>query len=99
MTRYLSLSLLAFLLTNFINSQEVEFIPDDWENPAVFEKGQNLPHAFHVPFASKEAANTILNVDYEVSGVGGTAIRQLQKYRGRPGVKKCQLTIRSFSSN
>ncbi|QGY43634.1 DUF4981 domain-containing protein [Maribellus comscasis] len=37
-------------------SQEVEFLPDDWENPAVFEKGQNLPRAFHIPFSSKAEA-------------------------------------------
>ncbi len=33
-------------------SQEVDFLPDDWQNPAVFEKGQNLPHAFHMPFST-----------------------------------------------
>ena len=33
-------------------SQEIDFLRTDWENPAVFEKGQNLPHAFHIPFAS-----------------------------------------------
>ena len=37
-------------------SQEVEFLPTDWEDPSVFEKGQNAPHAFHVPYASVEAA-------------------------------------------
>jgi beta-galactosidase len=37
-------------------SQEVEFLPSDWEDPSVFEKGQNAPHAFHVPYASAEAA-------------------------------------------
>ncbi len=47
----------VFLFLNLmINAQEVEFNPDDWENPAVFEKGQNTPHAFHIPFSSKEEA-------------------------------------------
>jgi beta-galactosidase len=44
----------------------------------------------------KEAPHTILNVDYEVSGVGGTAIRQLQKYRVMPGVRNYRLTIKPF---
>lgn len=51
---YFLLSLL--LLSGFAFPQEVEFLPTDWENPAVFEKGQNAPHAFHIPFASVEAA-------------------------------------------
>jgi len=37
-------------------SQEVLFLATDWEDPTVFEKGQNAPHAFHVPFASLEHA-------------------------------------------
>ncbi len=45
-----------FLCPTIYAQNEVEFLPDDWENPAVFEKGQNLPHAFHVPYASKEDA-------------------------------------------
>jgi len=36
--------------------QEIEFLPTDWENPAVFEKGQNAPHAFHVPYSSAQSA-------------------------------------------
>jgi beta-galactosidase len=56
MSRYISLLFLSLILSFVSNSQEVEFLPDDWENPAVFEKGQNAPHAFHVPFATKEAA-------------------------------------------
>ena len=51
----LLLTIFIFLkLTSF--SQEIEFLPNDWENPAVFEKGQNAPHAFHIPFSSKDAA-------------------------------------------
>ncbi len=44
----------------------------------------------------EESPNTILNVDYEVSGVGGTAIRQLQKYRVHQHVGKYKLTIKPF---
>jgi len=51
---------LIFLLFGGLGfSQEIEFLPTDWENPAVFEKGQNAPHAFHVPYSSAQSA--ILN--------------------------------------
>jgi beta-galactosidase len=43
-------------VAELFNSQEVEFHPDDWQNPAVFEKGQVLPRAFHIPFSTREAA-------------------------------------------
>ncbi len=55
----------------------------------------NLSRAMYT-YQLEDAPNTILNVDYEVSGVGGTAIRQLQKYRVRPEVKNYRLTIRPF---
>ncbi len=58
MNRLFAVFLSLFLLNVTVTSQEVEFLPDDWQNPAVFEKGQNAPHAFHVPFASMEAALT-----------------------------------------
>ncbi len=53
---YLFLSFCFGFLCNYVFAQEVEFLRDDWENPAVFEKGQNAPHAFHVPFTTREAA-------------------------------------------
>lgn len=40
----------------FASAQEVDFLPTDWENPAVFEKGQNLSHTFFIPYSTKEAA-------------------------------------------
>ncbi|MCG6189051.1 beta-galactosidase small subunit-related protein [Maribellus maritimus] len=49
LTVFIFLNITAF-------SQEIDFLPDDWENPAVFEKGQNAPHAFHIPFSSKKEA-------------------------------------------
>ncbi len=55
----------------------------------------NLSRAMYT-YQLDDAPNTILNVDYEVSGVGGTAIRQLQKYRVRPHVGKYKLTIKPF---
>jgi beta-galactosidase len=55
----------------------------------------NLSRAMY-SYQLKESPNTIINVDYEVSGVGGTAIRQLQKYRVRPGVRNYKLTIKPF---
>ena len=56
MYRILSVILICYLFSMVGFAQEVEFLPNDWENPAVFEKGQNTPHAFHVPFLTKEAA-------------------------------------------
>ncbi|MBN1986279.1 MAG: DUF4981 domain-containing protein, partial [Prolixibacteraceae bacterium] len=55
----------------------------------------NLSRAMY-SYQLEEAPNTILNIDYEVSGVGGTAIRQLQKYRVKAHVGKYKLTIRPF---
>ncbi|MBT3385463.1 MAG: DUF4981 domain-containing protein [Prolixibacteraceae bacterium] len=56
MNRFLILGLFTYLLSFPGVSQEVEFSSTDWENPAIFEKGQNLPHAFHTPFSTKDAA-------------------------------------------
>ncbi|NOR74325.1 MAG: DUF4981 domain-containing protein [Draconibacterium sp.] len=55
----------------------------------------NLSRAVY-SYQLEESPNIILNVDYEVSGVGGTAIRQLQKYRVRPGVRNYTLVIKPF---
>ncbi len=52
---YIFLSI-CFFLNSFAFSQQIEFSPDDWENPAIFEKGQNEPHAFYIPFSSKDEA-------------------------------------------
>ncbi len=54
MNRILVFFLLSLAYGSF--AQEVEFLPNDWENPAVFEKGQTLPHAFFIPYSSKEDA-------------------------------------------
>ena len=48
------LCIIIFPMTFF--SQEVEFSPSDWQNPAIFEKGQTAPHAFHIPFDSETSA-------------------------------------------
>ena len=43
-------------------SQEITFSSDDWENPYIFEKGQNAPHAFHIPYSTRaEALNNAKN--------------------------------------
>ncbi|MCJ7759126.1 MAG: beta-galactosidase small subunit [Gillisia sp.] len=55
----------------------------------------NLSRAVY-SYQLKEAPNTILNVDYNVSGVGGTAIRQLQPYRLKPETKMYKLRITPF---
>ncbi len=56
MNRFLSLFFLMIFLNQTIISQEVEFLSTDWQNPAIFEKGQTSPHAFHVPYSSKTEA-------------------------------------------
>ena len=56
MKYFFYLIITSLLLRSIVFSQEVEFLPTDWENPAIFEKGQTLPHAFHVPYSSKENA-------------------------------------------
>jgi beta-galactosidase len=58
MNRFLSFFLFILFLSGTLKSQDVEFFPDDWQNPAVFEKGQVQPRAFHIPFSSKETALT-----------------------------------------
>jgi beta-galactosidase len=55
----------------------------------------NLDRAVYT-YQLKEAPNTILNVDYEVTGVGETATRQLQKYRVMPHAGKYKLKIKPF---
>ena len=55
----------------------------------------NLSRAMHI-YELQDVPTTILNIDYEVSGVGGTAIRQLQKYRVCPGIRNYKLTIKPY---
>ncbi len=56
MSRLTFFFLFTFIFVGTAVSQQIEFLSSDWENPAIFEKGQNLPHAFHVPYATKDAA-------------------------------------------
>ena len=44
----------------------------------------------------QEAEVNTLNLDFEVSGVGGTAIRQLEKYRVKPSVLDFSFTLKPF---
>jgi beta-galactosidase len=55
----------------------------------------NLDRAVYT-YQLQESTNTVLNVDYEVTGVGGTAIRQLQRYRVTPHAGKYKLKIKPF---
>ncbi len=51
MNRFVLIIIFSFLISHHaISQQEVEFLPTDWENPAVFEKGQTAPHAFYIPY-------------------------------------------------
>lgn len=54
MERYSSLLFVLLFLSNSLQAQS----SDDWENPAVFEKNQTLPHATLMPFKSQEQALT-----------------------------------------
>ncbi len=56
---------------------------------------ENLDRSVYT-YQLKESPNTILNVDYEVTGVGDTASRVQQKYRVLPGMKRYKLTIKPF---
>ncbi len=55
----------------------------------------NLTRAVH-QFQLEKAGYITLNVDYEVTGVGGTAIRTLTKYQVNPGVHQYSLTMKPF---
>lgn len=55
----------------------------------------NLDRAVYT-YQLQESENTILNVDYEVTGVGDTATRQLQRYRVMPHAGNYKLTIKPF---
>lgn len=50
------LQALCFALSSVLYAQGIEFSEDDWQNPAMFEKGQTSAHSFHIPFETKEAA-------------------------------------------
>ncbi|MGW8315349.1 MAG: glycoside hydrolase family 2 protein, partial [Bacteroidales bacterium] len=56
---------LVFPISAMGFGQEVEFLSSDWQDPSVFEKGQNAPHAFHVPYSSTASAmeNIAANCD------------------------------------
>jgi beta-galactosidase len=57
MNRFTLIFISFFLISQTVVSQkEVEFLPSDWENQAVFEKGQTAPHAFYIPYISADDA-------------------------------------------
>jgi beta-galactosidase len=58
---------------------------------------ENLTRAVH-HFQLAEAGFITLNLDYEVTGVGGTAIRTLTKYQVKPVVREYSLTLKPFSN-
>ncbi|MRX66288.1 glycoside hydrolase family 2 TIM barrel-domain containing protein [Maribacter luteus] len=56
----------------------------------------NLSRAVYT-YQLKESSNIILNIDHKVSGVGGTAIRQLQTYREKATSGHYKLKIKPFT--
>jgi beta-galactosidase len=55
----------------------------------------NLSRAVY-SYQLKEAPFTVLNIDHKVSGVGGTALRQLETYREKATSGRYQLRIKPF---
>ena len=55
----------------------------------------NMSRAVYT-FQLKESETNTLNIDFVVSGVGGTAIRQLEKYRVKPSILEFNFTIQPF---
>ncbi|MBD0776935.1 DUF4981 domain-containing protein [Maribacter sp. ANRC-HE7] len=47
-----------FIIPTFVISQDIDFNPNDWQDPGIFEKGQTAPHAFHIPFDTETEALT-----------------------------------------
>ena len=57
MNRFFFILLSFFSISQTAVSQkEIDFLPSDWQNPAVFEKGQTAPHAFYIPYISADDA-------------------------------------------
>jgi beta-galactosidase len=56
----------------------------------------NLTRAVY-PFQLKKSGYLTLNVDYEVTGVGETARRQLAQYRVMPAMKEYKLVFRPIT--
>jgi len=59
---------------------------------------ENLDEAWY-PFQLKRMNNPILNIDYRVTGVGGTPVRVRSKYRTYPESYDYQLILRPFIRN
>jgi beta-galactosidase len=57
----------------------------------------NLTRALY-PFQLVEQKGVTLNVDHRVSGVGGTPVKTLKKYRVLPGELTYRVRLRPFSS-
>ena len=55
----------------------------------------NMTRAVH-QFQLEKAGYVTLNIDYETTGVGGTAIRTLTKYQVMPTVREYSLTMKPF---
>lgn len=58
----------------------------------------NLRDAWY-PFQLKRSKTPILNVDYQVTGLGGTPVRVRSKYRTYPSEYEYRLIIRPYTKN
>lgn len=59
---------------------------------------KNLKDAWY-PFQLERTKNPVLNVDYLVTGLGGTPVRVRPKYRTYPSEYEYRLILRPFSKN
>jgi beta-galactosidase len=59
---------------------------------------ENLNDAWY-PFQLKRTKNPVLNVDYLVTGLGGTPVRVRPKYRTYPAEYEYRLILRPFTKN
>ncbi|MBS0001187.1 MAG: DUF4981 domain-containing protein [Cyclobacteriaceae bacterium] len=58
----------------------------------------NLKEAWY-PFQLRKTITPVLNIDYLVTGLGGTPVRVRPKYRTYPGEYNFRLIVRPFSRN
>jgi beta-galactosidase len=59
---------------------------------------ENLDEAWY-PFQLKKTKTPVLNIDYRVTGLGGTPVRVRPKYRTYPGEYNFRLIVRPFGRN
>ncbi|MCF8226732.1 MAG: DUF4981 domain-containing protein [Bacteroidales bacterium] len=76
------------------SGRKIEFTGNNLFNFSYHKYGtDNLSRACYT-YQLEENTHNTLNIDFQVSGVGGTAVRQLEKYRVKPGECNFSFTIK-----